>query len=182
MHFSFHINLNDWDYLDYNTFWAIRSPYGKKQMMSLRILIAVLFACVAFLSVLWADFAPDSWISLVIYGVLLVLFEVFLNPFFSWILKNNIKAMKSSGKMGYSPVSDMEFHDEYFTEMTPENKVEQKYSVIERISVIGEKYIYIHVNNIMSYIIPSTAFESREQYNAFLIFLKTKCSVIDYYN
>ena len=40
---------------------------------------------------------------------------------------------------------------------------------------------YIHVNNIMSYILPFSCFESKEQYNEFFEFIKTKCSNIDIY-
>ena len=83
--------------------------------------------------------------------------------------------------MGYSPASDMEFYDECFIETTPENKCEQKYSAIERISVITDKVIYIHVNNVMSYILPFSSFESGEQWNDFLSFIKTKCANIDVY-
>ena len=48
MHFKFHINLNDNDYLNYNTFWTIKSPYGKKQMLKFRITIAILFVDISF--------------------------------------------------------------------------------------------------------------------------------------
>ena len=61
----------------------------------------------------------------------------------------------------------MEFFDEYFTETTPQNKTEQKYDSIERISVIQGKTIYIHVNNVMSYLLPVSCFDSKEQYDAF---------------
>ena len=83
--------------------------------------------------------------------------------------------------MGYSPVSDMEFYDESFIETTPENKTEQKYSAIERISVITDKVIYIHINTVMAYILPIYCFESKEQYAEFLEFIKTKCKNIDVY-
>ena len=83
--------------------------------------------------------------------------------------------------MGYSPVSEMEFYDECFVEITPDNKTEQKYSAIERVSVITDKVVYIHVNNVMSYILPLSCFESKEQYNNFLDFVRSKCANIDVY-
>ncbi|MBQ9749646.1 MAG: YcxB family protein, partial [Clostridia bacterium] len=79
------------------------------------------------------------------------------------------------------PVSAIEFYENGFTETTPDNKTEQKYSSVERISVINNKVIYIHVNNIMSYILPFSCFDSKEQYTAFFQFIKTKCSKIDMY-
>ena len=83
--------------------------------------------------------------------------------------------------MGYYPVSEMEFYDESFMEITPDNKTEQKYSAIERVSVITDKVVYIHVNNVMSYILPLSCFESKEQYNNFLDFVRSKCTNIDVY-
>ena len=83
--------------------------------------------------------------------------------------------------MGYSPASEIEFYDESFVEITPDNKTEQKYSAIERVSVITDNVVYIHVNNVMSYILPLSCFESREQYNNFLDFVRSKCTNIDVY-
>ena len=92
-----------------------------------------------------------------------------------------LKSLKKQGKMGYSPNSEMEFFDDGFTETTPQNKTEQKYASIERISVVKGKIIYIHVNNVMSYLLPVSCFDSKEQYDAFLNLIKTKCSIVDIY-
>ena len=181
MHFKFHINLNDNDYLNYNTFWSFKSPYGKKQVLKFRIAIAILLAAVSFLSLFGGGFSANAWIGIIPYAILLILFELLLNPFFRWILKGNIKSLKAKGKMGYSPVSEIEFYDESFVEITPDNKTEQKYSAIERVSVITDKVVYIHVNNVMSYILPLSCFESKEQYNNFLDFVRSKCANIDVY-
>lgn len=181
MRFKFYINLNDKDYFDYNTFWMIKSPYGNKQMLKFRVFIAILFASVSFLSLFEGGFSANAWIDIIPYVILLVSFELLLHPFFVWVLKANIKSLKAKGKMGYPPVSELEFYDESFIEITPDNKSEQKYSAVERVSVITDKVIYIHVNNVMSYILPLSCFESREQYNAFLDFVRIKCSNIDVY-
>ena len=181
MNFKFNINLNDNDYLNYNTFWTIKSPYGKKQMLKFRITIAILFVAISFLSLFGGGFSADAWIGIIPYAILLVLYELLLNPLFCWILKGNIKSLKAKGKMGYSPVSEIEFYDESFIEITPDNKTEQKYSAIERVSVITDKVVYIHVNNVMSYILPLSCFESKEQYNNFLDFVRSKCANIDVY-
>ena len=98
-----------------------------------------------------------------------------------WTLKASIKSLRKKGKMGYSPTSVVEFLNETFIETTPENKTEQKYSSIERISLVDNKMIYIHVNNVMAYIIPVSCFESAEQYQSFLDFIKTKSTNIDIY-
>ena len=181
MRFKFNINLTDQDYFDYNIFWMLKSPYGKKQMLKFRITIAILFAVVSFFALFGGGFSASAWIGIIPYVVLLVLFELLLNPFFVWVLKSNIKSLKSKGKMGYSPVAEMEFYDERFIEVTPNTKSEQKYSAVERVSVITDKVIYIHVNNVMSYILPMSCFESKKQYDDFLDFVRSKCANIDVY-
>lgn len=83
--------------------------------------------------------------------------------------------------MGYSPESVIEFYEDSFKETTPDNITEQKYSAIERISVVDGKMIYIHTNNILAYMLPISSFSSNEQYNDFFDFIKTKCKNIDIY-
>ena len=181
MIFNFHIELNDKDYLDYNVFWSTKSPYGKKQIFGLRIFIAIAFAAFAFISLMSNGFSANAWLGMIPYVIVTVVLELLLSKFFVWVLKGHIKSLKSKGKMGYAPVADMEFYEETFIETTPDNKTEQKYSAIERVSVVADKIIYIHVNNIMSYILPFSSFESKEQFDAFLAFIKTKCATIDTY-
>lgn len=40
---------------------------------------------------------------------------------------------------------------------------------------------YIHINNIMAYIIPMASFANKEEYDAFIGFIKTKCGTADIY-
>lgn len=181
MKFHFNVNLSDQDYLDYNVFWAIRSPYGKKQVTSYRVLLAVLFFGVILLSLYGGGFSTVSFIGVIPMLIVAVLVQIFLTRFLAWTLKVYIISLKKKGKMGYSPSSVIEFYDNSFVEIAEFNTTEQKYSAIERISVVDNKVVYIHVNNIMSYILPLSCFESEEQYKNFLDFIKTKCANTDVY-
>lgn len=176
MQFLFQVNLTEKDYLDYNKFWQFQSPYGKKQIVSLRVLFAVLFGLFALTALLSGDFSIDSIIEAILHVIVMVIFQFALAPFFAWAVKRHLKSLKKKGKMAYSPVSEMNFHDEVFTETTPEVKNEVKYSMVERISVTEEKTVYIHVNNLAAYILPYNTFDSQEQYESFLTFLKEKCT------
>ena len=89
--------------------------------------------------------------------------------------------MKKTGKMAYSPKAVMEFYDDCFLEITPDQKTEHKYDAIERIIVVENKVVYIHINNIMAYILPLNSFNSLEQFYFFMSFIKTKCDTIDSY-
>ncbi|MBE6550267.1 MAG: YcxB family protein [Ruminococcaceae bacterium] len=181
MNFKFNINLNDNDYLDYNTFLMFKSPYGRKQILKFRIFISVLFLPLCLIYLYGGEFSVRSFIGVIPYLIVFALVQLLFKTFFVWILKENMKALKKKGKMGYSPVADMEFYEESFSETTPESKTEQKYSAIERVSVYADKVVYIHVNNVMSYILPISCFGSKEQYEEFLGFIKTKCTKVDTY-
>ena len=181
MKFQFNVNTTDKDYLDYNKFWMLRSHYGKKQMMSFRIVMAVIFGVYIFILLYGGNFTVDSFISVIPMAILLIIFELLFSSLFVFILKGHLKSLKKKGKMGYSPSSVIEFYEDSFVETTPDNKTEQRYSSIERISIVDNKMIYIHVNNIMAYILPLSCFETKEQYDGFFEFIKTKCANIDIY-
>ena len=181
MKFQFDVNTTDKDYLDYNKFWMLRSHYGKKQMMGFRIVIAVIFGVYIFISLYGGNFTVDSFISVIPMAILFIIFELLFSSLFIFFLKGHLKSLKKKGKMGYSPSSVIEFYEDSFVETTPDNKTEQRYSSIERISIVDNKMIYIHVNNIMAYILPLSCFETKEQYDEFFEFIKTRCANIDIY-
>ena len=181
MKFQFNVNITDKDYLDYNKFWMLRSHYGKKQMMGFRIVIAVIFGICFFITLYGGNFTVDSFISVIPMAILFIIFELLFSSLFVFFLKGHLKSLKKKGKMGYSPSSVIEFYEDSFVETTPDNKTEQRYVSIERISIVDNKMIYIHVNNIMAYILPLSCFETKEQYDGFFEFIKTKCANIDLY-
>ena len=181
MLFHFNVNLNDQDYLDYNIFWMLRSPYGKKQLIKFRMLLTLIFAVACFFVLFNGNFSQNSFWAIIPLLILFIVVQVLFNTFFIHALKGQLKSQKKTGKMGYSPSAKIEFHEETFVETTPNNKTEQKYTAVERISVIENKSIYIHVNTVMAYILPFSSFTSTAQYEEFLAFMKTKCENIDTY-
>ena len=181
MNFRFNVNVNDRDYLEFNTFWVLRSSYGKKQIKNIRIFLTALFVLFIFIALIIGKFTAESLLGIIPIVIVLLLAQIFLTKFFAWSLKTTIHTLRQSGKMAYSPESVMEFSEDSFIETTPENKTEQKYSAIERVSIVDNKMMYIHINNVMAYMLPLSCFESKEQYDDFLTFIKTKCANIDIY-
>ena len=181
MKFKFNIRLTDKDYLDFNKFWMLKTPYGKKQISLSRKLLYLLFAIGIFIVLFMGEITTQTYITIGGFVVLCLLFQALMARFFISSLKIQIKTMKKSGKMPFSEESNMEFYDETFIEYTPENKNEHKYSAIDRVSVVGGKAIYIHLNNILAYVLPFDSFESVEEYNRFFDFIKTKVNIVDIY-
>lgn len=179
--YKFEVNMSEKDYLDYNMFWLTKSHYGKGQIFALRVAFLVVFV-VNIIAVLIGEGAMfDKIIRLIPFAIVVLLFEIFMVKLFALFFKSHIKMMKKRGKPGFSPNSVLEFFEDSFCETTDINKTEQKYSAVERISVVDNKMMYIHINNLSAYVLPIACFESKEQYESFMEFIKTKCSVIDVY-
>lgn len=181
MKYKFKINISDNDYLEYNKFHMLRSPYGKKSLSSLRLTISVIVIAISLISLISQGFSTDSIIVVAPILVVLVLAQIFLKKFLEVSIKASVSQLKKKGKMAYSASTVMEFFDNGFMETAKEQRVEQKYSAVERISVVEGKYVYLHVNNVMAYIIPNSSFESREQYREFIKFMNEKCPNLDFY-
>ena len=181
MLFRFDVRLTDEDYLEYNRFVLIRSTYGKKQMNSFRAVLAVLYCALLIFMLVSGGFTPSAFITAIPVALLFILSLVLWPKFLSETLKWQIKTMKKSGKPGYSPEATLEFYEDSFSETTPENKTEQKYTAIEQVSVVDGKNIYIHINSLMAYILPASSFEDEEQYREFISFIKTKCDRVNIY-
>lgn len=181
MLFSFKVFLTDQDYYEFNKFTNSKSSFGKKLFLFMRIFFVV---CVFFPPV--ATFVTDgitkeTVISAIPSFLLLFLLELLLIPFVNLMLKLNISLLKKSGKMPYSKSSVIEFFEDSFTETTDTNKTEHIYSAIEKICVIGEKYVFIYISSVSGYIIPFHAFDSYRQRGEFLEFIRLKCPQIKHY-
>ena len=163
MLFQFQIHVSEQDYIDYNAFHMFRSPYGRKVMRGLRIFSAVAFGGIALLYLVVALAGNGGWFGTALFLTMLVVFEVSLVPFMRASMKSNLKRMKKTGKMPYSPSAELVFCEEYFMETTEFNQTKLQYSAIERISIVDQKAIYIHVNNVAAYLLPFAAIASAEE-------------------
>lgn len=181
MCFKFEITLTDKDYLDCNVFLVLKSPYGKGQIARFRIFIALLVVAMSLLTVVGGGFSTFAIIAIILYAVILTLFEVFARPFFVRTIKGQVKAMKKQNQMAFPPESTVEFDDDAIIEATPTGKSELKYSALERISVVEGKVVYLHFGSAAVCILPRPVFKSDAQYEDFLAFIKTKCENIDTY-
>ena len=176
MKFQFNVHINDQDYVDCNVFYQTKSPYGKKQFRTLMILwnvAMVLLYIMNFFTIGFRGSIPALLIS--------SLSILFFKKIHVWFLKGHLKSLRKHGKPGYSPEGVITFSEENFVEVTPENKTEYTYSAIERISVINDKAIYLHLNSLSVIILPFSCFESPSQREEFMEFIKIKCATVDFY-
>lgn len=180
MEFRFDVSLTEKDYLDFNRFHALKSPYGKKGIKAFRISITGLLLLIAATVMFVSDFSSFSLIYAAVMVVVTAILQFFIPRFFFSSIKNSIKRMHKAGTLGYSPSSSFEFSDESFTETTPTSKTEQKYSAIQRVCIDGDKAMYIYMSNAMAYVLPMSCFSSAEERASFTKFLEGKCLVEAY--
>lgn len=181
MKYQFNINLNDNDYMDFNIFAFFHSYYGKRRLLRYRLIIAVMLLICIYFDCFSEGFTKDAFVSAIPSFVFLVAFLLLFVPLFRLFLKAFLSAKKKRGKLGYSPVSVLEFYDDYFIETVENGKSQYNYMAVERISIVDNKTIYIHLNSDMAYILPMSCFEFKDQYDEFVDFLNSKCKCIDTY-
>lgn len=181
MKFRFQLIFNDNDYLEYNKFHLLRSPYGEKPRKSMKSMPTVMLVGFALISLIFNGFSLSSLLYIIPLFIIWLLFWLFMDKFLIYTVKMQIKQLEKNGKLPYSKASILEFYEKGLVEITEDNKTELKYTAIERISIVDKKYIYIHTNSITAYIIPYSVFESDEQRSEFFVFLKSICQNVDLY-
>lgn len=82
MNYRFNVTITDQDYLDYNTFWMLRSPYGKKQMKIFRIAITVFWVIASLVTLFMDGFSIVSVFGLIPLVIVFFLFKSFCLYFF----------------------------------------------------------------------------------------------------
>lgn len=168
--FRFDINLTDQDYYKFNLFHGFESKYLKRIVLGLQIAIAVLYLWVCVSTVIRNGIKPSTFVGLIPSVILGVLFIALVRPFYKLVVKMFIKSKKNL----YSPVSTMEFSEEYAVETTPNSEMKYKYSALDTAYFVREEVVYIYINIQQAFLIPRASFESQEQWDGFLEFIKTK--------
>ncbi len=179
--FHLDVTLSEQDYLDFNYLTLFRSAYGKKQILLCRITFGVMyFIFGGFLLFRNGISSASVWSSILALAVWVVA-EIFLRKWLWMFTKLHIKRLEKKKKNLYSAQASYEVYEQSFSETTPDAKTEVYYRVIDSISVVGGTVIYLHVNHVVSYILPVRCFVSQNQYEDFLDFMRSKCAKIEIY-
>ncbi len=180
MKFTFNIEMSNQDYYEYNKFMFLKSAYSKNAILLYKVLITVVFAAIILFELFDGKFTAYAFISAIPAAVLMVVWLQF-DKIYCAALKSTVKHMAKKGKLLYSEHSYMEFFEDYFTEVSDTEKSEKKYTAIERISIIENKAVFIHINRAMSHMVYKKCAETDLQYAEFVEFIKTKCENVDIY-
>ncbi len=177
MNFSFDVALCEKDYLYFNVYTLKVYGIFKKQVLFLRILFAIALIGMSVYEIFRFEDLISSIVFSAIMLIILIPAEIFVPKYLAFFTRLQVKSIIKKGKALYSKSSKMEFSEQFFTETTDTARVEQKYSSVEKISYSEEmKTVYLHINKMMAYIIPTASFDSPEETVRFLKFIKEKCT------
>lgn len=179
MNYIFDIFLTEEDYIEFNTFHATRTPYGKRLRRGLQGMLVVMFSIAAILS-FWAEGVSAMT---VIYALLLVgfglLISALMGKMFAFSVKNTIRSLKKSGKLAYSPEARVGFTDEGILEITPDGRTEKRWESIERLCILEGKVWYLYMNNAAAFILPEDQIRAQTDPAEFRRYLEAKVPVVD---
>ena len=182
MRFSFNVKLTDEDYYLFNEFTVKHMPVGKKTALLSKIIVAVIFLYGAINIFLTKGINSVSVTAAAFFVILFIILALAFDKINSKIVRLQVRTLLKKDKKPYTADSDLEFYDEFFKEIAPDNKSELRYTAIDKITVIKNRYIFIFLDGIRGFVIPVSCFENEEQQKAFLSFLGTVCSKTEYFD
>ena len=181
MLFQINKTLSEEDYLAYNIFQATESPYGKRMIRKRKIAILIYVATILLLVAFWLGWTTFAIIYVAAFGLLTLLYILLLKKLVIRSVKAQIKQLKKTGKSLFTPTSTLEFYEDYFVEISPSVRSEQKYAAIERIYVVKDRYIFMYFSSTGAYVLPIVQIKEQIDQEEFMAFLSRKCANIEYY-
>lgn len=181
MHFKLNVNLTDEIYYDFNKFFMFHSKNSARITTLTRVTVFLMYFVFGWLFCMAEGFSVNTCFFIGYLIITMILLQIFLKKLLWLSLKLRLNAAKKKGKLKYSPVSVLEFYDDFFCETTDDQKSEMKYSVIECVRVIRGNMVLLQKYEGLAFIVPISCFRTKEQYDEFLSFIKAKCSKVDYF-
>lgn len=171
--FEFKITLDDDDYLLFNQYHLLNSPFGKRNLLIYKMLIPVV--CFIFLVAVFIA-NPDFQLLLIetiLMTILSILWVGYSKKVLIRSMEKGFRKMKKEGRLPYSNESIIKFDDESIHEITPDTEIKTKYSVVEKV-VVTDKAIYIYYSPSQAYVLPVTVFSEDAEKQKFLEFINSK--------
>ncbi|MBE6010730.1 MAG: YcxB family protein [Lachnospiraceae bacterium] len=164
------INLNDEDFIEFNSYYIMKSARGKRSIMFGRVsilIVAILATIIFFAANANSKFIIAEAVVLLAIGV--IWFVSYPRMIRKNIAKRVLKVRREGG-LPYESEVELSFLDDVIVEKTATTTRETPYSDFKEITQT-DKYIYLAKHTAESMIIPLRCLEDK---NTFLAFLKEK--------
>lgn len=181
MKYQFDITMTEEDYLAFNDFHSLESKAAQKQLNKSRIIFILAMAVLAVLYVLLSGFKPHVVIYLILVSLFTVLYVIFFKKIVKRTVRAQVKTMKKSGKLPFDPLTQFEFHEDMVVEVTPSARTERRYDSIQRLCIVGDRYLYLYTSSVGAYVLPIAQLKAQTNIGEFLGFLRQKCPNVEIY-
>ena len=181
MLFQFNITLTEEDYLAFNQFHAFESAQGKKMVTRSRLFITFLVMFALTVIVLVRGLTLYSAIVTVFLGLVHLIYMLVYKKILIRSLKAQIKRMEKTGRLPYDSESTLAFYEDKLVETSASTCVEQKYSIIEKMCVVKDRYIYLYNSSTGAYILPISQIQAQANWEDLMAFLRQICNTVEYY-
>ena len=181
MEYSINVVLTDKDYDEFDEFTMKHVPETKRMIRVARWSFVAVVAVAASFPLFAGNFAASAWINVIPHALILLVYQLLMIPTVRVVSKQQRKKLQKAGGALYAPSSVMKFFDDHFCEITAESKTDHTYAAVKAVSVVGAEKAYIHLNGMLAYIVPASAFASPLEFVQWLAFIKTKCTSVTQY-
>lgn len=182
MRFRLNISIDDEEYIDFNKFNLLRSPYGSRYMKKSIILISACAGFIAFCSLLTAIMLSNLFLYIftLLVAAFIGAYPVILRKVLTSKMEKYIHLHLENGDRIYTPNQAIEFYDDVLVSDDGKRQTKTQYNDIEQICVIN-RYVYIYSKQKTAYIIKTADFDSTEDYARFLDFIESSFENVDFY-
>jgi len=66
-------------------------------------------------------------------------------------------------------------------EVTPSARTERRYDSIQRLCIVGDRYLYLYTSSVGAYVLPIAQLKAQTNIGEFLGFLRQKCPNVEIY-
>lgn len=170
-------DLKKEDYIEFNLHHMGKSKTIKRTLFIEQYLIPLIFIITPFVFAKNHSNPPPIMYFMIPCVIMYILWTIFFPKYFRYSFKKRIEKLLNEGKnstmFGPQTLSITDKGIFEFSEME-KSKVDMK--AVERVDVT-ENYIYIYINAVNAYIIPSRAFKTLNEKYELIDLLKKHCKV-----
>jgi hypothetical protein len=174
--YVFYYELTQKDFLTFFAYNSAKSKSRKSVQRYMVFFLTVLIFIVAVTATHSAESRP--WFAIVLITVIFaVVTNVFIwltvKPLTALILKLNFKMMKKDGKLPFGFPTTLTFENDYILDASERAETKLFYPTVVKIAESPDA-IYVYINAIEALVLPHRVFESGEQKQELLRFLRGK--------
>lgn len=172
---KYHIELDDEDYIEFNTFLTYNTKAGQAAITRGRFLGLAISALVMLILFV----AQADKFLIIVEACMLAVFSIAVYVLYpksvKKMLRKRIMKMKEEGKLAYVPESDLDFREDEIFEVRPDGERHIKYDSVMSVEET-EQYVYVRLGVQEALVLPKRCLGNSA--GDLVEFLKTKVQTV----